>query len=117
MDAIDRRNHRWIFQILSGKKPEDTDKTPHFLETKIQELYSCIESINVGEGLTQTGIEKMLFANYYVGYNAYFHIMRHYSRNNKVRIYYQKNSRMQICAKQGKGIIKIWIPAEEEGFD
>lgn len=117
MDAIDRKNHRWIFQILSGKKPEETDRTFCFLDAKMQELYACIESINAEEGLTQNGIEKMLTANYYVGCNAYFHIIRRYSRNNKVRIYYQKNSRMQICAKQGKGIIKIWLPVEEEGFD
>ena len=84
---------------------------------QIQGLYRSIRKVEIQDGLTSEGIEKMLMSNYYVGNNVYSYIIRNYSKSNPVTIYFQKSANLQIKAGIAKGKVVIFVPdASEDEF-
>lgn len=117
MKAQEER-YRWIFQILAGKKPEETSQTMGSYGVKnATNLYRCIGKVEILDGLNQEYAEEILANNYYIGVRVYNHILKRYYSKKRVDIYIRKNEQCLIKVRQKEGMIVIYIPDLNDGFD
>lgn len=111
MNMQEKRRNKWVFQILTGKKPEETsiviDKY-FFMEAK--EFYRRIKMVKVQEDLQKDYAEKVLETNYYIGMQVYLYIMKKYVQTESVSIYLYKNDQLRIRTLTCNGKIFILIP-------
>ena len=85
---------RCIFQVMLGKKPEEIKHISTDVKTQIQGLYRSIKKVEIQDGLTREGIEKMLMSNYYVGNKVHSYIVSKHSKTNPVTICFRKSSNL-----------------------
>lgn len=118
MQREEAKRNRWIFQILSGRNPQETTQWKEYGSRRLtQEFYRRIETVTIQEGIKQEEIERILEDNYFVGMKIYSYIIRKYT-SNKVKIFLKINSMLRIQAFLRKNEILIYIPEiMDELFD
>lgn len=114
---VQEENYRWIFQILAGRKPEETSQAMgKYRMNYIADFYNCISEVKILDGLDREYVEKILAVNYYMGMKIYNYIVRRYYSKKQVKIYIRKNKQLFIKALQKEGMIVIYIPDLNDDF-
>lgn len=121
IDREERRRHRWIFQILAGKHPNETivaESRDKYKLREVNEFYRRIKKLTIENELDREQVEKILYDNYHIGRRVYCYVMNHFVENSSVTIHVCKYDRPRIIATKTLDEIFILIPdLYDEDFD
>lgn len=121
IDREERRKHKWIFQILAGKHPNETivaESRDKYRLREVNEFYRRIKKLIIEEGLDKEQVEKILTTNYYIGMRVYCYIMNHFVKSSSITIHVCRYDKPRIRATTTLGKIFILIPnLYDEDFD